>query len=120
MTLRRWRYTTAASADIERITEDTLERFGEQQARRYAQMIDRAVDLVADDPERPAARRHAELGQGVRSLHVAFAGPRAGAASHIVFYRTEQRDRGQAVVVLRVLHERMDPALHLEDEHDRP
>lgn len=53
------------------------------------------------------------LGPGVRTFLIDLAGPHRGAVSHRLYYVILDRDGGAGVVILRILHEGMDPALHL-------
>jgi toxin ParE1/3/4 len=69
--------------------------------------------MVAAHPERPGSRVRDELGKGVRSFHVELAARRRAAASHLIYYIRGTLDDGrQGVVILRILHEAMEPSLH--------
>lgn len=57
-----------------------------------------AIELIAADPQR--GRQCDEIRDRYR---------RYGIRSHMVFYR----ERGDAVDVIRILHQRMDPERHL-------
>jgi toxin ParE1/3/4 len=113
-----YRLSDAADRDVDGILWETVRRFGPRQRRRYAALINAAMGLVAEAPERPGSRPRGELGSDVRSFHVERAGKRRGAAAHVLFYRIEQQHaHGSAdILVLRVLHERMDPARHIGPE----
>jgi toxin ParE1/3/4 len=114
LTTPAYRLTHAADRDIERILEESAQRFGPSQRDRYAQLIEAAAELVAAEPERPGSRPRRELGDGVRSFHVELAARRRGAASHLLYYvGATWDDDSQGVVILRVLHEAMEPHLHL-------
>ena len=112
------RLSAAADLDIDGILLDTARRFGPQQRRQYAALINEAIALVAEAPERPGSRDRDDLTPRIRSFHVELAGQRRGAAAHVLFYLIEQRhaDEGADVLILRVLHERMDPSRHLAVE----
>lgn len=59
---------------------------------------------------RPSSRPRDELGQGVRSFHIAIAAGRRGAASHLLYSMPGALDDGtQDAVILRVLREGMEP-----------
>ena len=78
--------------------------------RIYAELIDRAIALVTEEPERPSSKDRSDLVAGVRSFHVALASGRKRGASHILYFTVVDRvERGSEVVILRVLHERMEP-----------
>ena len=108
MSDRRCRLTRSADADIEQILTYTRWRFGPLQLERYARLIERALAMLGDDPLRPSSQLREELGEGVRSFHVAIAANRKSAASHVVYYLLGDSPRSD-VVVLRVLHEGMEP-----------
>ncbi|MCJ2015010.1 type II toxin-antitoxin system RelE/ParE family toxin [Methylobacterium sp. J-076] len=107
----RHRLTLRAERDIEDILRETLRTFGNRQVQAYAEIIDRAVAMIVDDPERPSTRSRTELAPGIRSFHMAHASPRRRGASHILYFSViaERRE----VVVLRVLHEKMEPRLRV-------
>lgn len=111
------RLTEAASADIADILRETTRRFGRLQRANYAHLIDRAIAVVAENPERPGSRPRDELGPGVRSFHVELVARRLGAAAHLLYYfRTLLEDGQEGVLVLRVLHESMDPTRRIPRE----
>lgn len=110
----RYRLTRAADGDIEGILAESGRLFGPHQRERYARLIEQAVERVAEEPDRPGSRPRDDLSAGVRSYHVELAAGRRGAASHLVYFaRGRMADGGDGIVVLRVLHERMDPLLHV-------
>jgi toxin ParE1/3/4 len=84
------------------------------QRRRYAELIERAIRMVAENPERPGSRQRDDLATGVRSLHVELAARRRGAAAHVLYYLRGRLDDGRdGVIIIRVLHDRMEPLRHL-------
>jgi toxin ParE1/3/4 len=90
--------------------------FGPLQRDRYGELIDRAVLLVAQDPRRPGSAARDDLAAGVRSFPVSGAAGRAGAAAHVLYYRNEvMRDGNHGVVVIRILHNHMDPGRHIPE-----
>ncbi len=112
-----YRYTRTAGADIAGILRYTTTRFGRRQRLRYAELIDRAAEMIAEDPMQPGSRQRGEVAPGVRSFHVELAGRSRGAAAHVLYYIEQQQDDGNAdVLILRVLHERMDPIRHILQE----
>ena len=111
--LRRYKYARTADRDLEIILQYTTQRFGQSQRQQYAELIDRAAALVAADPLRHGSRPREELAPGLRSFHVERAARRRGAAAHVLYYTQGTLNNGRAdVIILRVLHERMDPARH--------
>ena len=117
MTERSWQYTAAASADIEQILDETRQQFGDAQMLRYAALIDRAAGMAGADPMRPSSLDQGPIASGVRSLHAGLAANQRGRAAHVLFYRVRVIRGRTLVEVLRVLHERMDPARHLGSEN---
>jgi len=109
-----YRLTEAAASDIAGILRETTRQFGPMQRRRYAALITRAIELAAEQPDRPDSRRREDLAAGLRSLHVEIAARRRGAATHVVYYLRERLEDGRdGIAVIRVLHERMEPLRHL-------
>ncbi|MFC3073033.1 type II toxin-antitoxin system RelE/ParE family toxin [Shinella pollutisoli] len=112
----RIRLTREAERDLVEIARYTVATFGAEQAMRYAGLIERALGLLAADPGLPASRNRDELRPGVRSLHLSRAAARRHAASHVLYYHLRTRpDGGRDLVLLRVLHERMEPLKRLVD-----
>ncbi len=91
--------------------------FGPLQRDRYAELIDRAVLLIAQNPKRPGSVSQDDLGPDLRSFPVSRAAARDGAASHILYYRVElMHDGNPGIVVIRILHNHMDPGRHIPDD----
>ncbi len=111
------RLTGQADADILGILQFTLTTFGERQAGDYAALIQEALRLVEVDPRRTSARPRDDIRDGVRSFHVALASSRRGAASHLIYFIEPEPTE---IVVLRVLHEQMEPKRRILDSLRRP
>jgi toxin ParE1/3/4 len=110
----RYRLTEAADADVLAILAESARLFGPAQRDRYAALVETAARMVAEDPGRPGSRDRSDLPEGVRSFHVELAARRRGAAAHVLYYvRERSPDGGEVVIIARVLHERMEPALHV-------
>jgi toxin ParE1/3/4 len=107
------RLTPQAEQDIDQILDHTLSTFGIAQFRKYQSLLDRAIADIAETPFRPGSNARPELGERHRSWHVQLTGKRHGAAAHIIFYFCVTANPGSDIVILRILHERMDPELHL-------
>lgn len=105
-----------AESDISEIWLYTAESYSTVQADSYATLIDCAFDDLEEDPERPASRRHPELGAWIRSYPIALRKHRSGvrirSPRHIVFYTLEFEDM---IYVMRILHDSMDPIRHLSE-----
>jgi toxin ParE1/3/4 len=110
-----YRLAPAAEGDVEAILRETARLFGPQQRAVYSALIARAFDLVAAEPQRPGSRARDDYSPGLRSFHVGYAARRMRAAAHVVFFERGMMEDGQpGVVIVRVLHEHMDPELHIE------
>ena len=113
MTQRRWQVFTTipARADIRAILRRTRIMFGTEQVRRYEDLITLALVELEHGTSSPLLQRRSDLGDDVWSLRIA---RRGQPARHIVLCRCRE-DQG-TVQVLRILHDSMDPALHLPPE----
>jgi toxin ParE1/3/4 len=112
----RYRISPGADRDIEQILRETVRNFGTHQRRIYATLMEQTFGLLAGEPERPGSKARDDLGSGLRSFHVGHAAQRLTAASHVVFYEVADMSDGRpGVVIIRVLHERMDPDRHLPE-----
>lgn len=90
--------TPAAQADIDEIWTYTAERWGEDQAESYLLGIrDACVELAAGK----RTSRPVDIRDGYRKAFV---------GSHVLYFRG--RDSA-GIVVVRILHKRMDAARHL-------
>lgn len=103
-----------AEQDIAAILRETRRRFGRHQGRTYAALIQRSISLLAEAPERLGSRPQEALGQGIRSWHLDVAAGRRGAAAHQLRSARQTLPGGaEALVILRVLHEAIEPARHM-------
>src|SRR5207253_1634896 len=86
-------------------------RSGEVGRARYAALLAAALRTVARDPTGSATRERAELFAGLRSMHIRHARGARGVKDpvHVIFYRPG----ADVVEIVRVLHERMEPTLHV-------
>src|SRR5690349_7772110 len=113
-----FRISRPARADLERILEISLERWGDAGQMRYRALLEAALHAIASDPEGPVTRDRGLLGAGLRSLHVRHARHARGVHDpvHVIYYRWKG---SSSVEVVRILHERMDPTAHLDAETQR-
>ena len=91
-------FTPGARDDLSEIWDLTEERWNAAQAETYVLELHAAAERVAEDPAR--GRPADEVRTGYR---------RYGIGSHLLFYIV----REDAVVIVRILHQRMDPTRHL-------
>lgn len=87
-----------AEDDFADILQYTLETWGEVQAFEYRDILDKALLTIQEHPQ---------IGHGRPELSEAHRIFPAG--RHIIVYRVTER----AVLVSRILHERMDLGIHL-------
>ena len=99
-----FRLTRAAEADLLEIAEYTLRTWGEAQCSTYLARLEDYCQRLAD---------HTILGRPCNNIRPGLR--RGEQGKHIVFYRRD----GEGILVLRILHERMLPGLHL-DENEEP
>lgn len=105
-----WKVTLTDSAlsDLDEILEATLMEFGTVQFQRYTEQIQVAIrELEAKGADAPLLKSRDDIHPGMHSYPLA----RTGKGSPHHFYLQLDCKAGRnAVVILRVLHERMDPA----------
>jgi len=104
----KFRLTRAADVDIAAIFRDTYRLFGENQLKRYTEIVKRGIEMVADEPFRASSQHREDLRHGVRSFHLQLAAGRHKGAAHVLYYCIDPTDDA-TVVVLRVLAEEMEP-----------
>ena len=86
-------YRPAALADLDQIHDATRELWGLAQAEHYLSQLRAAVDRVVQHPR--SGRVYAVAATEYRAV-------RSG--RHLIFYRLDR----DAIVVVRILHDRMD------------
>jgi len=88
----------------------SLDDFGPAAADRYRTLIQRAYRDLADNPERPGTKAHAELPADIRLYPIRHSNARIAAADrvsrprHVIAFRYD----AERVEIVHVLHERMD------------
>lgn len=83
-----------AEADIEKIADYTIERWGGEQAARYVEALRADIASLSEFAERFPI--HEQTGLGLRRML---------SGHHLVFYLVGE----ETVEIVRVLHERRDP-----------
>lgn len=112
----QYRFAPQAARDLRDILRESMRMFGPLQRDRYGELIDRAVLLVAQDPRCLGSASRDDLAPGLRSFAVSRAAGRASAAVHVLYYRSEaMRDGNPGIVVIRILHDRMDASQHIPE-----
>lgn len=95
---KHWKLTKAAEQDLEEIWVYTFERWSVTQADVYHH------DLIDAFNALTAGRRQARKFPGIDSRYLCCA-----SGSHNIFFRDEKT----RIVIVRILHNRMDPSRHL-------
>lgn len=113
--MARFRLAREAEADIQGIAAWSRARFGDESRRRYVALIAAAILDVAEDPDRIGQAPRPELGDRIRSWPLRLSrhhsrGGRVRQPRHILIYRAD----GDAIEIVRVLHDAMDPARHVD------
>lgn len=98
------RITAPARRDVERLLVASRRSFGEAAEDRYRGLVLRGLTMIRDDPFGANTRPLALTRPGVRTLHLRNLPSTVGKPRHRLVYIIE----GQTVIVLRVLHDRMD------------
>jgi toxin ParE1/3/4 len=93
----RYRLSKRADTDVFDIGDYTTRRFGIRQAERYHNGLMRTFQRLADNSAR--ARAADDITPGLM---------RSNYESHVVFFRRED----EGILIVRVLHQSMDPARH--------
>jgi toxin ParE1/3/4 len=111
VTRRSWtlRLSETAEADHDEILRWTARRFGAAQVTAYALLLAETLARLEFGPDIAGARKRNEIGPGLRTLHVGRRG------RHIVLFRVSV-DRDETIDVLRILHDAMDLARHVQLE----
>lgn len=113
--MARYRLSEPAKADIASILKISEECHGVPARIRYRALITAAMRRIAADPQGRSTLDRSELFFGIRSFHLRHSREESHEAPvahpvHVIFYRTVQPG---FVEIVRVLHERMEPVLHL-------
>jgi toxin ParE1/3/4 len=106
---RRLEFTAKAKEDLRSINVYTRRRFGRAQAKRYLAELRALCFRLVDDPN---LGRPEPSVKGLCRIELSA----ARRASHVIFFRRLPPRRPERVLILRVLHDRMLPSLHIESE----
>lgn len=110
----KYRLTKEADTHIAGILRTTKKLFGPGQVRIYSRIIADGIKMIAEDPLRPSSFARDDLRKGVRSFHLELVSRRRHSASHILYFMIARNANGEdEVIVIAVLHERMEPRRRL-------
>ena len=96
--MAEYRLTPAAEYDLENIWSYTYQRWGARQADKYIETLVRAFIKLAHSPDIAPACDHIRSGYRRYSIE----------RHHLYFRRTDY-----GVVIIRILHDRMDALRHI-------
>lgn len=96
--MAEFRLRPAALRDLEGIWRYTVQQWGVEQAVQYADTLNASFEALAQNPYIAATCEHIRSGYRCQRVE-----------RHAVYFRVEK----DTVVVVRVLHERMDAPRHL-------
>ena len=85
-----WRLTKEAERDLVEIARYTIAAFGPDQAMRYAALIEKGLDMLAENPLRATSRPRGELAPGETWVQESITGGR-----FLARYRID--DKGQVI-----------------------
>lgn len=103
----KFRLTKAADGDIAAIFRDTYRLFGENQLKRYTEIVKRGIEMVADHFV-PRRTRERICAAACGHFHLQLAAGRHKGAAHVLYYCIDPTD-AETVVIQRVLAEEMEP-----------
>ena len=98
--MARFDITKEATDDLYKIWEYTVDTWSEEQADKYYSELIASFEVIAASPLN-IGKPFDEIIPGIRGHHV---------RRHMVFYATQANGR---VLIVRILHERMDYPRHL-------
>lgn len=93
-----YQFTDKAERDLESIIDYTVQEWGASQANTYLDGLETRAQLLAENPDLGMARE--TLCKGLLSFPY---------ESHVLYYKKH----AQGIVIVRVLHQHMDPVKHL-------
>lgn len=101
----------AARADLTEILWTSFDRWGEEGKARYESLLEAAIQELGANPEHLMSKDCGDLAPRLRSFHLRHVGRDYGvkAPVHVIYYRKAR----SSIVIVRVLHERMEPGMHL-------
>jgi toxin ParE1/3/4 len=111
------RLTAAAESDFLGVVAWTLERFGNTQARTYAETLSAAIDSLTAGPAIAGIRERSDIGKGLFTLHVARGGRKG---RHFLLFRIGTDREERWIEVLRILHDAMDLQRHAPSVQEEP
>ena len=112
MTTHSWHVHLASAAleDYQDILQWTVDKFGLDQARTYAETLSAAIEDLCSGPEILGVKARSEIGPDLYTLHVA---RKARKGRHFLMFQVGHPQGVEVINVLRILHDSMDLQRHL-------
>ena len=88
-----------AQRSLRNIKAYSLEEFGEEQAVTYLKLIEKKLQMIAENPDTGRNREE------IKKNYLSFI-----AGSHVIFYRKAKNH----IDIIDILHQSMEPYRHLE------
>lgn len=98
--MAKYDITSEAKEDLYRIWEYTVDTWSEEQADKYYAILESAFNEIASVENKPG-KSYDEIMSGLKAYHI---------RRHMIFYLIQENSR---VLILRILHEKMDYPRHL-------
>ncbi len=95
----KYQLTDEAARDVENILVYSVNSFGATQTEHYFEALKECIELLADNPD---------IGHDAEDILPEYL--RFPYESHVIFYKRLT----SSILVVRILHERMDPKLHMK------
>ena len=113
--MARYRLSGPAKADIASILRTSEVQHGRDARIRYRGLLTAALRRIAETPDGISTVDHSEIVEGLRSHHIRHSRTQSrehpvAEPVHVIFFRASHSG---LVDVVRVLHERMEPSLHM-------
>jgi toxin ParE1/3/4 len=110
-----YRLSKSAMIDIAAILKRSSQLHGLQARNKYRALLTAALRHIAANPLGPLTTDRADLQSGFRSFHIRHSRNESTEAPvarpvHVIFFRKLRSGR---VLILRVLHDRMNPRRHV-------
>jgi toxin ParE1/3/4 len=104
------RLGATAQEDYQDILKWTVDQFGLDQARTYADTLTVALEDLCAGPDILGVKARDEIGPNLYTLHVARKGRKG---RHFVMFQVGPKSKENVIDVLRILHDSMDLQRHL-------
>jgi toxin ParE1/3/4 len=100
----RYHLSKIAKEDLLGIFLHTLDTWGEEQLPIYQNLLEKAMDRIADNPDLPGSKARPDLSLNCRMFRIGM---------HVIVYR----ERHGSLEIARILHQSMDFIRHVSEEN---